>query len=124
VLFYQFLYNFWWLRYPFVDPFQTMAPTSAEKGKAKATVATTISDGRNYISATASDASDSSDSEVSSDSGSPFSNTSESDSEDDVTPQYLESLIEKARQNARIRAATKAAFGDEDEVIRLENDDE
>jgi hypothetical protein len=55
------------------------------------------------------------------------STSSSSYSEDDPSPEYLESLLEKARQNAATKARAKAAQsrpGEEEELIELENEPE
>ncbi|KZT27418.1 Fcf2-domain-containing protein [Neolentinus lepideus HHB14362 ss-1] len=66
------------------------------------------------------------DSDSDSTSSSPFSNTSDSDSDlDDISPEYLESLLQKARQNIASKAnlaSLSANHPTEEEVITLPDD--
>ncbi|KAG5634337.1 hypothetical protein DXG03_005968, partial [Asterophora parasitica] len=93
-----------------------LSAKSAGKGKDKVTDLTEA-----VVDSTSESDSPSSASDSSSDSDSEFSDL---DSDDEVTPEYLESLLEKARQNYRAAAAKEAearkhAEGGEEEIITL-----
>ncbi|TCD70564.1 hypothetical protein EIP91_002910 [Steccherinum ochraceum] len=90
-----------------------MAPTSMTKGKGKAVEASSSTLGATSSSAASSSNSDS-DSDLSS---------SESDSEssdDEISQEYLNSFLEKARQNALARQKEK----EKSEVVRVDEDKE
>ncbi|PIL22861.1 hypothetical protein GSI_15557 [Ganoderma sinense ZZ0214-1] len=107
-----------------------MATTALEKGKGRARPEDLEDDEVEQTSAASasSEDSDSSDSDSDSDSSDDSSSDSDSDSDsgEEVTQEFLDALLERARQNARAKAkqAAVAAKGGEDEFIHLGSDDE
>ncbi|KAI1794846.1 Fcf2-domain-containing protein [Ganoderma leucocontextum] len=105
-----------------------MAVTALEKGKGRARPEDLEEDEVEQTSAASasSEGSDSSDSNSDSDSSDSDSSSSDSDSEsgDDVTQEFLESLLERARENARAKAKQAVVVeGGEEEFIQLGSDD-
>ena len=107
-----------------------MAVTTLEKGKGRARPEDIEEDEveRTSAASASSEDSDSSDSDSDSDSSSDDSSSdSDSDSEsgDEVTQEFLDSLLERARQNARAKVKQASAVeGGEEEFIHLGSDDE
>ena len=101
----------------------SLSTRAADKGKAKEKLSDTSTLAAESNASSSSSVSES-DSESSSSSA---SSSSDSDSEselEEVSPEYLNSLIEKAKEDLRAKAQEKGkgrAFGDEDE-IRLEDE--
>lgn len=55
---------------------------------------------------------------------SPFAPPLELDSDDEITPEYLESLLERARRNAASSSGARTTSNDEEDVITLEGSTE
>ena len=109
----------------------TMAPTRLDKGKARALPEELEEEEIAQAAAASSEVSgsdagsDYSDSDSESSSSSSSDSDSDSESEDDVTPAHLEALLNKARENARAKAKSLHQEGDEEQFIRIgENDEE
>ncbi|RDX50271.1 Fcf2-domain-containing protein [Lentinus brumalis] len=99
-----------------------MALAALDKGKGKARLEDLEDEEIDQNEVEGSESSSSSDSDSDSDSS---DSDSDSDSEDDISPDVLDSLLAKARQNARAKALQPAGAAEgEEEFIRLGGDDE
>ncbi|EPQ51000.1 Fcf2-domain-containing protein [Gloeophyllum trabeum ATCC 11539] len=96
--------------------------TLADKGKAKALPEVEPVDETHNSGVSASDSDSDSDSSSDSESDSADSDASSENEFDDTAPEYIESLLEKARQNiASQRTAPNPTSGEEEEVIKLDS---
>lgn len=102
-----------------------MASSVTIKGKEKAVPHNYVGDAdvEERASATSSDSSSESESDSDSDASDHDSDDLESESEDEITEEYMNSLLEKAKEAARANKQSSTRF-EEQEVIQLNDEGE